>query len=199
MDPESMKKLASGFWKHEYRIENNEEVWRCDKRGLEDAIYKIMRDSREAMFFSQDPTRYLDVKFGEGTGYAWGHRNRHDNPYVDMRLSQEMMYNRKTATEVMRERERDATMAYYNTYANTGTTSNTNTTAGSSSAWMESQMQKDYSRMKTGKPPAKPPSVHHNKKLVRNLPFVCGSDDLLNTLQRDFDHWAQVQKRILFA
>ncbi len=35
------------------------------------------------------------------------------------------------------------------------------------------------------------------KSLVRNLPLVAGSGDLVNTLQREFNHWASLQMQAL--
>lgn len=198
-DPETQKKLRSGFWSHEYRFDRNEDVWRCDKRGLEEAIYNIMRDRRESQFFSQDPERYLDVKFGEGTGRAWAHRDKHGSPWVDMRTP------RYFGMDLAREKD----MALYPISQHrqwTGTTSGATTTATAAAStkydsWIMDHIKEEgiYKELKARQFTTKKtdPKIRFKKNLVRSMPFVNGVDGLLKTLQREFDHWAGDQMRLL--
>ena len=180
MSPDDLKRYQSGFWSHEYRIENNETVWRCDLRGLEEAVRHVVMDYHEARLFMENPVQYLDRRFGEGTGYAYARRHEGDRPYIDLRTPRHMAMDLA--------RDRDMAMAYgYTTATNTTTTSGT-----SGNYWMVDEMTKVKKR-KAHSP------IRFKKKLVRNLPFVDGGDGLVNTLQREFDHWAGDQMKVLYG
>ena len=200
MDPESAKKLASGFWTHEYRMDTQEDIWRCDKRKLEDAVYQILRDSRESQFFSQDPIRYLDVKFGEGTGRAYSHRNQQHNPFVNMAIPREM------GMDLARGRDSMALASYASLYGTTTTgtaASNTITTTDSSDSmyWIRDEMRKQVKKTANQffdkKAYTKKEGYAPTRKLVRNVPFAYAKGTLLATLQRDFDHWTKPQMELL--
>jgi hypothetical protein len=185
MSPDECKKRQSGFWTHEYRPNRDEEVWRCDRHKLSEAVRDIMMDCRESQVFQEDPHRYLNTRFGEGTAYVYFNKSNSDNPYFDYRTPRHMAQDSA--------RGRDMALGYYGSSSGTFTTTATSGTSDSM-YWLHAAAQQHLSRpvqkhqkaiagKGLGSRPAK-------KKLVRNLPFVCGSGDLLAALQREFDHWA---------
>lgn len=130
--PDEIKRQRSGFWTCEYRIENDETVWRCDLRKLDEAVRRIMLDRQFSMQFAQDPKRFLDHHFGEGTGYCYSHsRKDMDRPYMDYRFPRWMDRERGKyyrGYDLARDDKADA-MAYWNSGTSTNTTTST---AGSS-------------------------------------------------------------------
>lgn len=190
-DPESAKRLASGFWSHQYDHFGDIETWSCDKRKLNDALVAKMRDPEFSYNFNNNPRRLLDGLWGEGTYEAFRHSS---NDRVNIRLN-----------PFLRENQ----MALY-----TGTSTNTNTitttTAGTSGYYygydqrmyirdeLDAQMRREVQNAiaKEGK---KLSSYKFRKKLVKNLPFVNSSDGLVKTLQREFDHWAGDQMKVLYG
>lgn len=198
--PDDHRRLRSGFWKHEYRIDSGETVWRCDLHKLHDTVRDILMDQFEHRKFSEDPHRYLDMMFGEGTSKVYFSKHESNRPYVDYRMPSHYHMGMDLA------RERDATMAYL---YNTGTTStNTTTTSGTADYMMMVQEEmKRKMRNELMVPANNFPPIKKKKddtfkfrpSLVRNMPFVHGGDSLLKTLQRDFDHWAKEQMGVINA
>jgi len=185
-DPESARRLASGFWKHQYDYETQIDTWTCDKRKLHEAVQQIMMNPHSFQRFTMDPTRFLDARFGEGTGEAYRHSGQ---DRVAMRFN-------PFTRALTREGQED--MAYW-IDTSSGTTTTTTTTAGTTcdniiiSSPPPQLRQKQYDK----KAYAKKEGYAPTRKLVRNMPFVCGAGDLLNTLQRDFDHWAKPQMAVI--
>lgn len=191
MDPESALRLASGLWKHEYALDTDIDTWVCDKRKLHEAVQEIMLNPSTFQQFTMDPTRFLDARFGKGTGEAYRHSGQDRvamrfNPYtmgIDPARGRDMAYLTGTTAT---------------TWTDTSTSSTTDTWimqhAQEQRMYEQRQRQKQqhdkkaYSK-KEGHAPV--------RKLVRNTPFVCGAGDLLNTLQRDFDHWAKPQMAVI--
>jgi hypothetical protein len=198
MSPDECKKRQSGFWTHEYRVDKGEEIWRCDRHKLGEAVRTIMMDYREAAVFQQDPHRYLDTRFGEGTSYVYFNKHENDSPYCDYRTPRYM------AMDLARERDPMAMASNYfsGNFTNTTTTSGTSGTSDSY-YWMQEatrqrQRQQGAVTPKIGKGLGSY-KAEGKKRLTRNLPFVCGSDDLLGALQREFDHWAKPSMERLYG
>lgn len=78
-------------------------------------------------------------------------------------------------------------------YYDTGTSTNTTTSSGTT--WTSLYGHKVVHPKEMIK--KRKAEVALRKKTVRNLPFVDGGDGLVRTLQREFDHWAGDQMRIL--
>ena len=184
MSPDHAKKLQSGFWKHEYRAETGETIWRCDLHKLNETIRDILMDYHECKRFQSSPADYLDTRFGSDTARVYfSKRNDKMGRYINIRENPYLREN----------------MAYWNT----GTTTNTNTTTSTSgSLYMYDElryMQEKMIREQAHIPPVKKKTPAPKKRLVRNMPFVNGGDSLLATLQRDFDHWAGAQMKVIHA
>ena len=83
----------------------------------------------------------------------------------------------------------------------TGTATNITTTSNTDSWIMEHQQEQriyeQQQRVRKKRMQEKESIRFKPNSLVRNLPFVHGGDSLLATLQRDFDHWAKPQMRLL--
>lgn len=196
MDPETARRLASGFWRHEHSMENDMDTWVCDKHKLNEAVQQIMMDQWASKQFYRDPVRFLDARFGEGTGDAYRHASQ---DRVAMRFNP-----LKRAWENGMATSSKYYSGYTNIYAGTDTTSTTSSTSGVVDGWVQQHMQEErlyhqQMRQKKDALAVKKGAPLLAARLVRNMPFVCGAGDLLNTLQRDFDHWTNQQKRILFA
>lgn len=205
--PDEAKRMRSGFWTHDYRIENDETVWRCDLRKLDEAVRRIMLDRQFSMAFAQDPKRFLDEHFGEGTGYCYSHsRQDMDRPYMDYRFPRWMDQEKARyyrGIDWARDDKVDAMAYLYNTGTSTNTT--TATTASGSTYWINDFMKDEIKRTQErmiskgvlgSKPKDKP--IRFKKKLVKTLPFkVETGGSLLASLQREFDHWAGDQMRLV--
>ena len=170
-DPESFKRRNSGFWHHQFDQFAQQEVWTCDKRKLNEKVAEAMLDPAFARDFYEKGSRILDRMFGEGTAYAFHTKTKKD--MLAMRLNPFMEQEKMGAKQ-----RRDDAMAYYWQGGSTATTTTSDTTSGTCNAtnmYIRDELEQQ----------------------VRNMPFVCGKGDLLNTLQRDFDHWAKPQMRML--
>ena len=179
-------------------MEDNSSTWVCNKRKLYEEIQRIHLNQWSARQFADDPLGFLDARFGEGTGKAYAHRSSGSDERVMFRFPQHY---------------REDNMALW-TGTTSGTTSNTFTTT-SAAAGMTEQYLRDHLRHEVEaqkqrlmnemipqemlKRPSDPPSrsIKFKKRLVRNMPFVHGGDSLLQTLQRDFDHWAGPQMKLI--
>lgn len=205
--PDEYKRMQSGFWTHEYRIENDETVWRCDRRKLDEAVRALMLNRESATQFAQDPKGYLDWRFGEGTGYVYAHKHKGDGPYIDYRFPRWMDQEKARyykGIDFARDDRVDA-MAYWNT----GTTTNTTTATSGSTFIMENntfirdEIKRQQEKMVTDtlygtkvRKPTKP--FRFKKRLVKTLPFkVETGGSLLASLQREFDHWAGDQMKVV--
>ena len=75
-DPETEKKLRSGFWRREASFETGEVRWILDLFKLEDAVRELI-SGRHRDVFHQNPEHCLDMLYGEGTGRAYFTQRRH--------------------------------------------------------------------------------------------------------------------------
>lgn len=162
---------------------------------MNEAIKQIMMDLHESRVFQKDPHRYLDTRFGEGTARAYFTKHESNRPYVDMRTPG---FFGNGYADLARERDMAMSTHYFTGWTDWGTTSST-TASGTNSVLtyadlenikhnLRARASSDIEQAIQGER-SKPPV----KRLVRNVPFVCGSGDLLRTLQRDFNHWAKPQ------
>ena len=176
MDPESARRLASGFWKHDYDHLTDTVTWVCNKRKLNDKLAEAMLDREFAHRFTQGGLSILNRMFGEGTVEAFRHSG---GDHVKMRFDP---FRERYTMGMDLARGKD--MALYSQFNNCTTTSGTTTSGG-------------WARKTTKTMPYKAPSKAPDR-LVRNLPFVNGgADDLVNTLQREFNHWAGLQMMVI--
>jgi hypothetical protein len=177
-DPESARRLASGFWKHEHDFATDIDTWVCDKRKLHEEVQKICMSNNETFkMFHRDAARFLDHRYGDGTGEAYRHSGQ---DRVAMRFDPFRALNNRDGVDAM---------AYW--IDTTSGTTTTTTTAGTSCGNIVISSPPPQRQQKTK------PYVATAKKLVRNMPFVHGGDSLLATLQRDFDHWAGSQLKVV--
>lgn len=180
MDPESAKRLASGIWNRQYDPLADMETWTCDKRKLNDKIAEAMTDPEFAQRFTQGGMRLLDRIFGEGTAEAFRYKSNERvcmrfDPFRDtQRLSMDL--GRKDA--IARGTTSTATNEFF-------------TTASAGQTFVRDEMKRQVKDVaKTYVAPA--------RKLIRNIPFKieCGGS-LLSSLQREFDHWAGDQMKLV--
>lgn len=192
MSPDEAKKRASGFWSHEYLMESMETLWRCNLPVLHDTVRGILMDQRESRMFSEDPHRYLDTRFGEGTAYCYFYKQGWKEKYIDMRTPDHFMIGR----DYTRDDRVDA-MAYANMTGSTWTGSNTTTTSGTlfvdNNAFTKTILEDAQRQMKK-----KADSFTFKKKLLKTFPFKQRSSSLLASLQDEFDHWAGDARKELF-
>jgi hypothetical protein len=175
-DQMSAKRLASGVWKHEREYSPEQcqyiEGWTLDKKLLHRQLTEAIYDPDVAAIFHKDKKAFVDRYFGQGSFDAYTKHKRPSDDRVDA-----MAY---------------ANMS--NTSGSTFTGAGTTTTPASSNLWIDPtggflrNEMKQHVKAATKK-------FNAPKRLVRNMPFVCGAGDLLATLQRDFDHWAKPQMR----
>ena len=133
--------------------------------------------------FSKDPIRFLDARFGEGTGEACRHAGQ---DRVAMRFDP--------------FRGIDMALPSYLTGTTTSGTSTTEAVNTVYDSWIMDHIKEERIYKKFDKAINKKQtheSISFKKKLVRNLPFVEGGDGLVKTLQREFDHWAKPQLEIM--
>lgn len=201
--PDEYKRLKSGFWSQDYRIENDETVWRCDLHKLDEAVRRIMLDGRFAMPFAQNPKGFLDEMFGEGTGYCYTHSrdNGLDHHYLDYRFPRWMEREKARyykGIDWARDDKVDAMAYLYNT--GTTTTTTTATSGTSDTLWfqgntfirneLDNQMKRSIKRA-TNK-------YSFKKKRVKTFPFKPSKyTGLLDQLQQEFDHWAGPQLKAI--
>lgn len=180
MDPESARRLASGFWKRDHDLCTDTTTWKCDKRKLNDQVAEAMLDRDFREMFHKSGLGILDRLFGEGTARAYSYKTAHtDDRWVAMRFNPFGDEGREDMA--------------YGTYATTNNNWTTTTTATTSTFTDGGNLMFPTGSAK--KPDesyswAKPRSSR--KKMIRNLPFAAGRD-LLATMQRDFDYWAGAQ------
>ena len=211
MDPVADKRLRSGVWSHksEQNFETGMpiETWTLDLIKLGEAMLHVMRTPHLAQEYATMPVEFVDGRFGEGT-YKAMMTHRKDDYYRERR---HLPITKYMGMDLAREKDE---MAYL---YNTGTASNITTTSGTTATYMN--MMQDEMRRQIEKetmyrmdtlyghkviPPGptikkgkRPSAVSFRKKLVRNLPFVNGGDGLVETLQREFDHWAGDQMKLI--
>lgn len=206
MDPDGRKKLASGFWTHEYRVDVGEDVWKCDIHKLNQAVCEIIKDYRESQLFNKDPHRYLDTRFGSDTAYVYfSKHNKGNERHVYVK-------NNPFAYDLARKRDEMAIGRYK--YGHTDWLVNSTTSSSLDPAIMKQQMERIRNELiqetlygrdgtelgaRSGPTSKKRDSTISFRKLVRNVPFTNGGKGkLLETLQKDFDHWAGKQREALF-
>jgi hypothetical protein len=172
MDPESARRLASGFWKHEHAFDTDIDTWVCDKHKLHEEVQKICMNNWTFKKFQMDPIRFLDYRYGEGTGEAYRHAGQ---DRVAMRFDP---FRDRQMMGMDLARGKDE-MVYWNTGTTTSTsTSNTFTTTGSA-------------RVTKGKAVYKGPSN-------LRIPFkIETGGDLLSSLQGAFDRHTKSQMRLV--
>lgn len=178
MDPETDKRLRSGFWRRDHDFERDMVTWTCDKRKLNDKIAEAMLDREFQEQFTKQGMSILDRLFGEGTANAFSHKGKER---VSMRFFDDM------------HREND--MAYW--IGNTTTsTSDTFTTAGSTCSNL---IIRDGNPGLTKRPVVKQGLGSIGKgRLITKVPFkVEHGGSLLSSLQREFDRWAKPQMQAL--
>ena len=182
-DPESAKRLASGFWTHDFDMCTQIDSWACDKRKLHDVVARKMMDPVFRKYMTDyGPTRTLDMMFGEGTGEAFAHSG---GERIAMGIAQFDSLERKERNMALNR--------YYTGWSDTiGTSTNTFTSTSSNSNFLDSGSFTSKAKKKKVADSYRQPST-----LVRNLPFVCNTDDLIGTLQREFNYWAGKQLDVL--
>ena len=213
MDPVAEKRLRSGVWSHksEQNFETGMpiETWTLDLIKLNEAMTHVMRTPHLMQEYATMPCEFVDRRFGEGTYKAMMTHGK-DDYYRERRHLPITKYMGMDLA-----RERDATMAYlYNSGTSTNTTTSTSGTTATYVSMMQDEMRRQMERetmyrmdtlyghkvippgptIKKGK---RDKPISFRKKLVRNLPFVHGGDSLVQTLQREFDHWAGDQMKLL--
>lgn len=198
------KRRRSGFWTHEYRVANKETVWRCDLHGLEQAVNRIMMDLHEHHSFTENPQKYLDTRFGEGTAYAFFNRARAEGrSYIDLRTP-DYLRGQNMATPYWHGIDTAAASGRM-----TGSTTATNTFLTTATALRDQNfvdhntfLTKNVQRSVRAKSDLLYNKRYGNtathKKLVKNLPFANGGDGVIETLQREFDYWAGKVQEELF-
>lgn len=208
--PDEARRMASGFWTQDYRIDKNETVWRCDLRKLDEAVRHIMCDPREAMEFAGDPKRYLDRRFGEGTGYCYSHsRKNPHNDYMNyltprwMDIEKQKYYRGYDPAKYISDDRADA-MALSAWNSSTSTNISTSTTSGTSDNyyWYQNSIKDEiHEQMRKATHQAikkAPSSLRFKRKRVKTFPFKASKyTSLLDQLQQEFDHWAGSQMKVI--
>lgn len=210
MDPETLKRERSGFWKRSYDHYGQVETWTCDKRKLNEAVSQAMLDPEFAREFHSQGPRILDKLWGEGTAEALSYRTKTDQDRVQMRFNQEALrdraHQRYMGIDLAKGKDEMALASYASLYggiAATGTTStNTITTTAASDWFIRDEIARQQKRMMKDvindtPPPKKKGGWKKSPSLLRNIPFACAQGTLLATLQRDFDFWAKPEMELV--
>lgn len=204
-DPESFKRLRSGFWRHSRDFETQNDRWTCNVKQLREEVGRAMID-RE---FAQRVAHYgiskvLDDTFGKMTAHAYHHQLKGSEELVQMIIPDFMKEDpraRYMGYDLARDDKVDA-MAYW-----TGTTTNTTTTTAgtSTTGWYELYGNKiindnSFFEKETKRAIKKAAdSISFKKRRVRTFPFKlpATSKSLLDQLQSEFDHWAGDQLKVI--
>ena len=195
--PDECRRLNSGFWKRDYDMCTQTETWTCDKRKLNDKVAEAMLDHEFRRSFNMAGPSLLDKMFGEGTAEAFSHKTSNDrvmmrfNPFNDRQMLG-MDLARKDSMAL-------TTFANMNTGTTTTTaatvSNNTNeffTVAGSSQMFIRDEVRA------AGEKAVKAFGSKPSRKLIKNIPFkVEYGGSLLASLQREFDHWAGDQMKLV--
>jgi hypothetical protein len=177
MDPESAKRLASGFWHHSYDMETCITSWRCDKRKLNDRVAEAMHDRDFLDAFQKHGFGILDRIFGEGTSKAYAYNVNGPNDIVSMKI---------------RDEEKEMATGYWVTGTTTTDASTTGGTMNISNNTFTDSRPRHIAGSVQERPNAPPP--HKQGRLVTRVPFkVETGGSLVRSLQREFDRWAKPQ------
>jgi hypothetical protein len=202
-DPESFKRLRSGFWRRDYDLATQNERWTCDVKKLREEVGRAMIDRD----FSQRVSMYglsrvLDEMFGDWTAKAFHTKLQGDSSLVQMQVPDFMREDPRRARymgyDLARDDKADA-MAYW-----TGTTTNTTTTTAGTSGWYELYGNKIISdnaffKKETEKAIKRATDkISFRKRRVKTFPFKGSKHtSLLDQLQQEFDHWAGNQLKVI--
>lgn len=195
IDPESAKRLASGFWHRDYSMETQTETWTCDKRKLNDAMAQTLIDPQWSRLLAElGPSAYLDKRFGKGSAEAF--HTKSNGERLQMRFNDKQYMDRYMGSDPAKGK--DMAMATFANFSNGTTTTadtSTYTTAGSGESYIRYPSPHEYEKKR---------SIHRQfkqknpNKLVRKMPFkVEYGGSLLDALQREFDYWAKPQMELV--
>lgn len=169
-DRESVKRLTSGFWKHEYDHCSQVESWTCDKRKLHDWVGLAMTKERFRYEMTQyGPTKVLDGMFGYGTSEAYHHSSPSDR--VCMKI---------------RDKDKEMAIGLGNWTTSSGTDFGIEFYDVANMMAISQMPKRNHQDAVRKQEKFIAPS---RGRLVRKFPFkVESGGSLLSSLQREFDH-----------
>lgn len=194
--PDECRRLNSGFWKRDYDMCTQTETWTCDKRKLHEAVQKVCMDQWASQQFMRDPSRFLDARFGEGTGEAYRHSGQ---DRVAMRFDP---FRDRQMMGMDLARKDDMAMATYANMRSGSTFTNTTTTSGTTTignGWLDMEQRKNemLSGSLGSQRITKDRAIYKAPSKLR-IPFkVETGGDLLSSLQGAFDRHTKSQMRLV--
>lgn len=211
-DPEAFKRKRSGFWRHDYDHLADADRWTCDVKKLREEVGRAMMNGNLAeRIHKHGLDKYLDISFGEGTASAYRTKLEGDATLVRMDFDRFAQQRRRDdAMDAMAYAARQQQMATNPYFYNTGTTSSTATAASTFAKknltfiqdnFMKDEIKRQQTKMITdtlhGTKVRKDTPFKFARKLIKTFPFKAVNGSLVENLQREFDHWAGDQMKVV--